>query len=233
MIIRAWHRETKEEIPLSILGSKGYKSRNAKLIYQCDKCGKYVESSYDLLRKLNKLSRQECGPCVSTINTPEMKKEKMRLYLQRYYQKNKHRIKSDLKAYRKALKEKDPGKIKEWAAKANKKRAGKPEGVLDNRIGSALYRALKGMKRGRRWEDLVGYTVDELKGHLERLFDGEMSWDNIGEWHIDHIIPKSIFRYESPDDKEFKMCWALSNLQPEWGSVNVSKRNYLIVEGVF
>ena len=52
-----------------------------------------------------------------------------------------------------------------------------------------------------------------------------MSWDNAGEWHIDHIIPDSWFNYKSIEDQQFKDCWALNNLQPMWKLENISKGN--------
>ena len=34
-----------------------------------------------------------------------------------------------------------------------------------------------------------------------------------GDFHIDHIIPCAAFNFQSPEDPDFKRCWALSNLQ--------------------
>ncbi len=82
-------------------------------------------------------------------------------------------------------------------------------------------------KRGRHWESLVGYTIEELCLHLELLFVDGMTWDNYGKWHIDHIIPQSYFKFNSPDDVEFKMCWRLENLQPLWARDNIGKSNKL------
>ena len=42
-------------------------------------------------------------------------------------------------------------------------------------------------------------------------------------YHIDHIRPVSSFYFTKIEDKEFKECWALSNLQPLWASENCSK----------
>src|SRR3546814_14803337 len=59
-------------------------------------------------------------------------------------------------------------------------------------------------KNGRSWETLVGYTVADLMAHLERQFLPGMSWDNRGEWHIDHIRPLCSFEFTSPDDPQFR-----------------------------
>lgn len=55
-----------------------------------------------------------------------------------------------------------------------------------------MQHALKGQKNGRKWEKMVGYSRHDLVRHLERQFVQGMSWDNMGEWQIDHIVPKLI-----------------------------------------
>ena len=84
---------------------------------------------------------------------------------------------------------------------------------------------MRGNKNGHHWEDLVGFTLADLIRHLEALFIAGMTWDNYGEWHIDHIIPISAFNFSSADDYDFKRCWALSNLQPLWKVDNIRKHN--------
>ena len=50
-----------------------------------------------------------------------------------------------------------------------------------------------------------------------------------GEIEIDHIVPIKSFCFNSPDDKEFKKCWALSNLRPMWATNRVI--NGVLYEG--
>ena len=81
-----------------------------------------------------------------------------------------------------------------------------------------------GGTKTRRTEELLGYTAEELKDHLESLFKDGMTWENQGKWHIDHKIPQSYFT--SID--QIKECFALENLKPEWGEWNMSKGNRFI-----
>ena len=53
------------------------------------------------------------------------------------------------------------------------------------------------MKCNKSWKNLVGYTLTELMEHLESKFQPGMTWDNDGDWHIDHILPKSSFKITS------------------------------------
>jgi hypothetical protein len=98
-----------------------------------------------------------------------------------------------------------------------------PSGGLRLRMSSAIRYSLKGAGKPAKWLDLVGYTVEELKAHIERQFAHGMSWENMPKWHIDHIVPLSSFRFEGADDPEFKAAWALTNLRPCWGSENLRK----------
>jgi hypothetical protein len=75
---------------------------------------------------------------------------------------------------------------------------------------------------------LVGYTIAELKRHIERQFIKGMTWANMGEWHIDHIIPVASFSYQSVDDPEFRICWGLTNLRPMWAEENRAKSDKVL-----
>lgn len=59
--------------------------------------------------------------------------------------------------------------------------------------------------------------------HLEKQFTQGMTWENYGEWHVDHKKPMALFEFTSTDDEEFKECWKLDNLQPLWEKDNLSK----------
>lgn len=100
-----------------------------------------------------------------------------------------------------------------------------PRFIVDNRMSTAIYLALKSQKAGRGWEKLVGYTLDELMRHLEIRFSSGMTWGNMGDWHIDHKTPRSHFHYLTSSSRQFKKCWSLDNLQPLWAKDNREKSN--------
>lgn len=95
---------------------------------------------------------------------------------------------------------------------------------LKAKVANRVAQMLRGRKN-RRTEALLGYTMKELVAHIERQFTKGMSWEKVlrGEIHIDHIVPVAKFKPASPEDPEFKACWALSNLRPMWASQNCSK----------
>ena len=68
-------------------------------------------------------------------------------------------------------------------------------------------------------KELLGTTPLELKKHLENQFIDGMSWENYGEWHIDHIVP--LASSKTIEDVN-KLCH-YKNLQPLWAFENLSK----------
>ena len=110
-----------------------------------------------------------------------------------------------------------------------KKQYSSPMGSLGRRMSSLMWHSLKHNKNSIHWENLVGYTINELKKHIERLFTEGMTWKVFltGKIHIDHIIPRSVFNYELPTDIDFQRCWSLSNLQPMWAEDNLRKSDKL------
>ena len=93
-----------------------------------------------------------------------------------------------------------------------------------------------GSKRGSSILSKLPYTMQELKQHIESLFESWMSWKNHGPynpnrrtWQIDHIKPHSCFHYDNMDCQEFKDCWSLSNLRPLEAIANIKKGNKILL----
>ena len=88
-----------------------------------------------------------------------------------------------------------------------------------------VLRECKTTKRGGSYE-MLGYTRDQLMSHISNLFTGDMSWDNYGKWHIDHIKPVSKWLDEGVQCPS--IINAISNLQPLWAVDNLSKSNKFV-----
>lgn len=176
-------------------------------------------------------------------------KEKIKLYREIYYQKpdnkkrhneynkkrywenrekinQKRRLEYNSKYHQNYYRKNKEKKIKQARIYQRKRRKTDIKFRLDRNLGTAIYLALKKKKAGRKWEILVGYTIEELIKRLEFNFDDKMSWDNYGKyWWIDHKKPRSLFKYKESEDQEFKDCWCLANLQPLEKIENIKKSN--------
>ena len=56
---------------------------------------------------------------------------------------------------------------------------------------------------------------------MQDQFENEMTWDNWGDWHIDHIRP--CMSFDLTDIEQQKTCYNWRNLRPLWGEENISK----------
>ena len=138
-------------------------------------------------------------------------------------QNNLERAKENSRRSAKAWREANPAKMTEHYRAKSKRYRATAKGKLDSRIRARLNNYLRGGKGSRSWREKVGYSLDELKTHIERCFLSGMGWHNSHLWHVDHIIPLSAFEYANVDEKNFKIAWALTNLRPMWSKDNVSK----------
>lgn len=91
--------------------------------------------------------------------------------------------------------------------------------ALRSRVGVALSR--QNAQKSNRTLKLVGCTTSELMAYLESKFSPGMSWENRGEWHIDHIVPLAAFDLSDIDQQH--KAFHFTNLQPLWATDNLRK----------
>ena len=105
-----------------------------------------------------------------------------------------------------------------------RKRKKEKENPLENfkqRMRSNLRGAFKrrGYKKNTKSYELLGEEWTVVKDYFELLFQEGMTWDNMGKWHIDHIIPLSGTETE---EEVIRLCH-YTNLQPLWAEDNWEK----------
>ena len=80
-----------------------------------------------------------------------------------------------------------------------------------------------GLKKTFKYNELLGCSINDFKYHLSLLMEDGMTFDNYGEWQVDHIIPVSFFDFSKIDN--IKRCCRYTNLQPLWKYDNQNKSN--------
>ena len=136
-----------------------------------------------------------------------------------------------LRKYHQKWREKNIDKHREYKRKYEKHRKDTdPAYKLISNFRTAIYQVLKenNVEKNKHYFDILQYTPEELISHLEKQFTDSMTWENYGEWHVDHKTPISSFNFESIDDDSFMECWSLENLQPMWGKENIVKGSKII-----
>lgn len=157
--------------------------------------------------------------------------DKNKEHLKKYYKGWSENNKQKLREYHTQWRENNKDHVNEYKRNYEReRRANDPKYRLAARTRTAVYTCLKESKvdKYKSTFDLLGYSIEELMEHLENQFVDGMSWDNYGEWHVDHIKPMSSFEFESTECEGFKKCWKLDNLQPLWGPDNLSKGSKIL-----
>ena len=205
---------------------------------RCNECSEVKDLCEFAVNKANKGGYDsKCKECRSKIRQSENYQENYKRYCKRDYVIQKELERRTTEEFKKMkslsgkkYRQTEEGKIKRREAHRRDRKTHK----LKYNFSSAISKSLKsaGGKKHRHWEDLVGYTLEELKNHLEKQFLPGMNWGNhtLKGWHIDHIIPQSFFEFKDYDDTEFKMCWALNNLQPLWWYDNLTKHTEIKIK---
>jgi hypothetical protein len=157
---------------------------------------------------------------------PETKKRKSENH-KKWAEQNKEHLSKYIKEYR----ENNVDKIRQIKRDYERNRKSRdPIYKLISNFRTAIYTVLKesNVDKYGHYFDILQYTPEELITHLELQFKDDMSWDNYGKWHVDHIKPISSFNIVEMGDEEFMKCWSLGNLQPMWGEENIRKSNKII-----
>ena len=142
-----------------------------------------------------------------------------------HYKLNTNKVMERKRLYRKT----DDYKIKSksYESSYSKRRKKLRKNNINIKIGNSardiLRRCLKyfGIKKNQKTFEVLGYDNFKLKQRIECQFKDGMSWENYGEWHIDHKKPISKFNKNT----ELRIINSLSNLQPLWAKDNLSKGN--------
>jgi len=184
--------------------SKEYREKNSKK--RKETIEKYNKKNRDIINKKSK-ERYLLNP------------EKNKLIKLKSYHKNKEKNKEKLKLYRIKNREK---RTEYQRNKIKNDELYKLSSTMRSRMRNLLNK--KSWSKTNKTFDLIGCTTEFLKEHLEKQFKNNMSWDNYGTWHVDHIIPLS----SAKNTEELNKLCHYSNLQPLWAQENMSKGSKLV-----
>lgn len=166
----------------------------------------------------------------------EANREKIAEKGKRYREENYEAVQERKRIYRESNREALAEKQRLWLAENREwhreyqrnRRANDPVFRFVDYTRARLRKILNGIRSHPEALALLGCTRQEWRDHLESQFTDGMSWENHGEWHVDHIIPVSSFDQSDPEQR--KICWNFSNTQPLWAADNAAKGNKLPTE---
>lgn len=175
---------------------------------KCSKCKKEKDTSlFYKHRKTKDKLYPSCKVCQKEYSSTYVKSKIHRDYNSEYQKSEKYKeyAKKYYKEYRRV------------------RYATDPQYRIANNLRKRLRDALKGnWKVGSAVRDL-GCSIHELKSYLTKQFTYGMTWENYGEWHIDHIKPLS--KFDLTNRVDLLQAVHYTNLQPLWAKENISKGN--------
>ena len=204
----------------------------------CNKCKD--TKSLDEFTKCKPCSsgyRNTCKICTRNymVKYKGVNLEKLSDYAKEYRKKNSDNNKEYLKVYntKSEVKKKKTEwyeENKHWLEKTEHRRQYRYEynkNSITHKWRMVLRNSLIRLDKSKEGKtiDILGYSATDLKVHLESLFTDGMTWDNHGEWHIDHIKPVSSF----DKDTQPSVVNSLTNLQPLWATTR--EINGVVYEG--
>jgi hypothetical protein len=169
----------------------------------CIKCKSY--KSNNEFRKTCRSNSGYYNTCKSCWKPVEWNKEKQRIAEQKYVKNN-------------------PDKIKE----KNKRQSQSINKKIKNRIQKRIREAFKShnTRKTNKTVKYIGCDIPYLKKWLEYQFNNNINWNNMHEWHIDHVIPCSEYNLLNEEDQ--KICFNWQNLRPCLAKDNLTKSNKII-----
>jgi len=177
----------------------------------CSKC-KIKKSFKDFHKRLDSKDgyKSQCKDCINFKS-------------REWYAINKDYYNEAKKQYRKNNREKINKKFNEYY---NKRVATDNNFKLVRNIRSLIRGSYKRclnskLKKSNKTELILGCSLNCFINHIESLFKPNMSFDNYGEWELDHIIPISLAK----DGEEIIKLNHYTNFQPLWKEENRKKKN--------
>jgi hypothetical protein len=82
----------------------------------------------------------------------------------------------------------------------------------------------------RSYDEIIGCTEAQLELYIFNKLKPDMTFENYGEWEIDHIIPVSHFKFE--DKSDIAICFHYTNLQPLWFKENRQKSDKIVCDDI-
>ena len=191
----------------------------------CTKCGESKLLSEYHKKKAGKYGRDsKCKLCKKAYNKKYRKSESAKKALKKYREtgkyietKKKYEKSEAGKVTKKKYQTSEKGRAwyKSWQ---KNRRQTDPSYKLHRNLRSGFHRWIKGNRKTCRTEQYVCCTYKELLDHLESQFEEGMTWENHGEWQIDHFKAQS--RFDPTIEEEAFKCWHWTNLQPMWAEIN-------------
>lgn len=120
----------------------------------------------------------------------------------------------------------NPDKMKEKYKKHGQNINCRIRSSLNHRISGAL--KTSNNKKKNKTIEYLGCNIYFLQKWIEFQFQENMTWENYGQWHFDHVKPCSSYNFS--EKEQIKECFCWKNMQPLWKIDNLKKSNKIDIQ---
>lgn len=199
---------------------------------QCRSCGEVLDVSAFGVCKARKDGLQSyCKPCTNAKNRTSYHKDadKHKARSRKYYEEHKEEHAARTKKWRENNTDRANELARNWMRenndelreRRNKRDEENPERKVKNSARAMVSKALKEFSETKQDKTIeyIGCSIAEYRSYLEGYFEEGMTWENYGEWHIDHTTPLAY----ANNVEEVVELLHYTNTRPMWAAENLSK----------
>jgi hypothetical protein len=213
------------------------KNRKGEWLKTCNGCRekrkasskKYREANREKLcafqkayRALNGEKKKACQKAWREANS-----EKIKILNRKWCEEHPAEVKEYQKAYRQIYRDRGGHKCEHDIEKQSCQLCD-PISHLKRIVATRIYHALKAEK-DRGSLEYLGCDITTFRKHIADQFKDNMTWDNYGEWEIDHICPVKYKKDGIPPSlEEVAERLHYTNTQPLWKYENMATGNICI-----
>lgn len=206
-------------LPLNVDTKKCTSCKCKKPISEFHKCKKHKDGLFS-----------KCKKCWSDYRKqPKIReREQIRSQLSRQRDPERHRAytRKSMQKWRAEFKDTDPEGYRDYKREQFKKWLQKsPQAALRYKIRLITNSVIRDNLSTGYYVGVLGLTSRDFCAHIEAQFELGMTWENKGEWELDHIKPLCTFDLTLAS--EFKKAAHYSNVRPLWKTENIRRNRDL------
>ena len=216
---RAIRRAGLEALLLEIKQQKIQEYKASQIGQTCRKCRTHKPfaefNKYERIKSGYRLTCKECRHLRYKTNEVHIKARSIRNYYENHEENKRKRSEYSAK----------PENMQKAKIRHNIKMKNDKVYALKYRVRCNIRKTLckrkylNGNYQSKRTSKILGVSYKEFAEYIESQFTHNMTWENMSDWHLDHIVP---IKYANTLEEVYKLN-NYQNFRPLWANENLER----------